>query len=268
MKLLITTLLLPLGLVLGYLLWLVVRLWQRRHEPFVLQNAYLWALAPVVFLWVMSLPVVGHSLAMILLNQVTARDLDNPGQVQAIVVLTGGMTNAGPLGWMPKPAGIHRLAVAYELQRIINLRVPVIISGGFTEGGENPSEARVTADFFARYRSELTPTELEETSQDTFESAMQLAPVLAKREAHTILLVTSDVHMWRALATFRARGIDAIPAPALSLATTYQLKDWLPSAAGLEMTTSAVYEIYGIGMYLLAGRFGWNDLFYRTENKA
>jgi uncharacterized SAM-binding protein YcdF (DUF218 family) len=139
----------------------------------------------------------------------------------------------------------------------------VIVSGGFTRGVQAPSEARATADFFAATRAQITPTELEETSTDTYESAMQLAPILAKREATNVFLVTSDVHMLRALATYRARGVDAIPFPALTvLDGAMGVRGLLPSPEGLAATSDALYEMYGIIAYLISGRIGWGDVFY------
>lgn len=216
-----------------------------------------------VFGWIVSMPAFGSGLGAFLFNHVEGRQLKNPEEADGIVVLTAGMINAGPAaGWLPKAQSIQRLAVAYELQRLINIRLPVIISGGYTEGVKAPSEARVLASFFAHQRTEVTPTELEEVSTDTFESALQLAPVLAKREMRNVLLVTSDVHMLRALAYFRARGIDAIPAPAVALPVSMGIRSYLPSVYGLALSTDAFYEIYGLALALLTGRINFSDLSY------
>jgi len=215
--------------------------------------------------YVTATPWFGLLLTNALANGVQGRELNEPSDADAIVVLTGGMINAGPVGWLPKPDGIQRLAVGYELQRMINLRLPVIVSGGHTKGVQNPSEANVTASFFARQRTEVTPTELEEVSTDTYESAMQLAPVLTKRGVRNVLLVTSDAHMLRALATFRARGIDPIPAPAMNTPTGLGVKMVLPSAYGITLTTDALYEVFGIIGYLISGKISLDDLFYKAK---
>lgn len=268
MKLLLTTLLLPLGLVLMLLAAFGVHIWRHRHVAYVGHSGRLFAWLGGVFvlIYVMATPAFGLLLCSILTNNVEGPELKDPASTNAIVVLTAGMTNAGPVGWLPKPESIHRLAVGYELQRLINLRLPVIVSGGHTAGVQNPSEAAVTAGFFAHQRTEVTPTELEEVSTDTYESAMQLAPVLAKRGARNVLLVTSDIHMLRALATFRARGIDAIPAPALNLPGRLGVRAVLPSAYGLGLTTDALYEIYAVAAYLVSGRISFTDLSYNKES--
>lgn len=258
MKLIITTLMLPLGLALVLVAAVFYALVARNQR-----RAMVLAGLAFVVLYALSTPLVGRTMANGLLGMVEGRDLREGEQFDAIVVLTGGMVNAGPVGWIPSESSHRRLAVAYEAQRIINLRLPVIVSGGHTAGVKAPSEAAVAAGFFARHRPEITPTELEEASTDTYESAMQLAPVLSKRAARNVMLVTDDVHMLRALATYRARGVDAIPFPVLSLPTAMGIRDVLPSAQGLKLSSDALYEAYGLLAYLVSGRVGWGDVFYK-----
>lgn len=264
MKILITTLFLPLGLILFSVLALAVFAWRRRYSGGLRGGVGAGILA-VVFLagYLMATPMVGKALGGLLVGQVKGRELVTPSEADAIIVLTAGMLNTGGAsGWVPKPESWYRLAMAYDLQRMIDIRLPVIVSGGYTLGVRAPSEARVVADFFARHRTEITPTELEEISTDTYESALQLAPVLAKRGAKNVLLVTSDVHMLRALATFRARGVDAIPAPIMTLPQNLGVKMYLPSVYGLGLTTDVVYEMYALLAYLLSGRINLSDLTY------
>ncbi|PZP39061.1 MAG: hypothetical protein DI585_05360 [Pseudomonas fluorescens] len=264
MKLLILSFLLPAGIVLLGLAVFGFLIWRKRHVAFAGYAGWLlsWIFSLFLVGYVMATPWFGLMLSNMLASQVEGKVLEDPSDVDAIVVLTGGMVNAGPVGWIPRGEGIHRLAVGYELQRLINLRLPVIVSGGHTKGGQNPSEANVTASFFSRQRTEVTPTELEEVSMDTYESAMQMAPVLSKRGVRNVLLVTSDVHMLRALATYRARGIDAIPAPALSLPIGLGVRMVLPSAYGVTLTSNAMYEIFGIIGYLISGKISLDDLRY------
>lgn len=261
MKLLFITLFLPLGLV---MLAMGAGLWQGRGPVPRVGWMRAWLVVALVMLYVLSTPFFGRTLSVGLASLVESREME-PSKAAAIIVLTGNITNAGPVGWLPSKESYQRLAVGYELQRLLGGRVPVIVSGGHTHGVQAPSEARVTADFFAATRAQITPTELEETSTDTYESAMQLAPVLAKREARDVFLVTSDTHMARSLATFRARGVDAVPFPALTvLDSAMGVQGMLPSVAGLKMTSDALYEIYGIVAYLISGRIGWSDIFYHS----
>lgn len=262
MKVLFTTLMLPLGVV---LLLLGVALWHVRQPRMLRGRVMLLVTSAMLVLYAASTPLVGRALGVMMMGMVESRTLDNPANAHAVLVLTGGMVNAGAVGWIPSRDSYQRLAVAYELQRLVNLRLPVIVSGGHTRGVQAPSEALVAAQFFAKNRPEITPTELEEASTDTYESAMQLAPVLAKREAHNVFLVTSDIHMLRALATYRARGVDAIAFPVMDLPGPMGVRTVLPSVYGLTLTTDALYEIYATLAYLISGKIGWSDIFYHSN---
>lgn len=261
MKILFTTLFLPTGLVLagvGAALWCLWRRPKQRRLALVL------LLGTLIGGYLLATPLVGRALGLALANSVQGRELGHMAEADALVVLTAGMYDSGPTSWLPRPETIQRLALGYEMQRRINLRLPVIVSGGHTEGVQNPSEARVAADFFARNRSEITPTELEEASTNTYESALQLAPVLSHRGARNVLLVTSDIHMLRALAIYRAHGVDAVPVPSLTQPHNLGARAVLPSLYGLQLSTAALYEMYGLAGALLAGKIALRDLTYTT----
>ena len=54
---------------------------------------------------------------------------------------------------------------------------------------------------------------IEGRSRNTYENAIETKKLLKARQIDKILLITSALHMPRALATFRTAGIDAIPSP-------------------------------------------------------
>jgi uncharacterized SAM-binding protein YcdF (DUF218 family) len=80
--------------------------------------------------------------------------------------------------------------------------------------------------------------------------------ILAEHGLQRVLLVTSALHMPRALATFQSAGIDAVPA-----ATDYTViyRDWrtvidfLPDAKALSRTTDAIKEYVGHAYYRWKG---------------
>ena len=88
----------------------------------------------------------------------------------------------------------------------------------------------------------------------THDEAVLVAPILRSLRPSQVVLVTSAVHMRRALATFRAQGIDAIPAiardPHLSLPLWQKL---LPTYHGLEATSDLAHELLGIPYYAVRG---------------
>ena len=96
---------------------------------------------------------------------------------------------------------------------------------------------------------------IEEQSRSTYENAQHTAQLLQRHEIKQILLVTSALHLPRALATFRAARIDALPAP-----TDFEVMPepphplrWLPDAEALFDSTRALKEYLGLWVYRWRG---------------
>ena len=102
----------------------------------------------------------------------------------------------------------------------------------------------------------------EPQSANTYENAVDVKTVLTARHIGRILLVTSAMHMPRALALFKHQGIDAIAAPCdfVSLTSEGHTGSWraaaihlIPGSDNLNMTSMALKEFLGIAVYRAAG---------------
>jgi uncharacterized SAM-binding protein YcdF (DUF218 family) len=106
---------------------------------------------------------------------------------------------------------------------------------------------------------------LETESLNTYENALKCADLLNREGIDRIVLVTSAVHMPRAVLSFEKQGLSVIPAP-----TDYtvaqdtwdrlwepnlqvQLLNLLPNASDLSITTATLKEYLGILVYKLRG---------------
>jgi uncharacterized SAM-binding protein YcdF (DUF218 family) len=88
----------------------------------------------------------------------------------------------------------------------------------------------------------------EDESRNTRENAAFTRRVLDERGFKKILLVTSALHMQRAMKTFRSVCAEVIPAPTdfeVETERSLTLLDWLPDAGALEGSTRAFKEIVG-----------------------
>ena len=96
---------------------------------------------------------------------------------------------------------------------------------------------------------------LEGRSRNTRENALYTAEILSAEGIDRVLLVTSALHMPRALATFRAAGIDAEPAPTdfEVMPEPAHLMRWLPDAEALSDSTRALKEYVGWWVYRWRG---------------
>lgn len=226
-----------------------------------------WLLFCVLLAWVLSTPAFARLLSTSVISQITAPSNFAPQEADLIVVLTGGMNYVGDMGWLPSKASYQRAMVAYEIQERIGSRIPIVISGGKTQGVQYPSEAEVVNSLINRNKVQITPTILEETSLNTYENAKEVARLANDRNANNILLVTSDLHMLRALASFRARGIDPAPIPVFTIKRgALRLADFLPKVSGMVEVHRGLYEILGIIHYMLVGHIKSDDVFYNGKN--
>jgi uncharacterized SAM-binding protein YcdF (DUF218 family) len=95
---------------------------------------------------------------------------------------------------------------------------------------------------------------VETISRTTRDEAVVVGPMLAKYGVKQTILVTSEVHMRRALGAFRAAGIETIPA----VAQEFELdlpwaRVWMPSGEGLWVASSNAHEVIGLVYYRLRG---------------
>lgn len=217
----------------------------------------------LVGLYLMSTPAVGRWLTLNMMTLVPNTATYKPADADALVVLTAGSYWAGgKVGWLPRPEGVHRVASAYALRAEIfeqtGKKLPLVVSGGYAMGPKNPSEARTVMDFFARLDTDLSPTEVEEASVDTYTSATELAKLMQTRGWQRVVLMTGESHMARSLGSyqqvFAGTGLDVLGVPAKGLWGPFGWLGWVPSVKGLQVTTDAFYDGMGLVEYWWRGR--------------
>jgi uncharacterized SAM-binding protein YcdF (DUF218 family) len=237
----------PLSLLL--LLALGIILLYRRHKlakPLIL--------AAFGLLWIASTPYFAESALHLLEAQTTPLKISRPDsqpQAGAIVILGGGSYFRAP-----EYAGqdtisyltLVRLRYGAKLQREIGK--PILVTGG-KPLGNSVSEAQqmrmsLEQDFHVPVRW------TEDTSDNTFENALNSFHILQQAGIRRIYLVTHAWHMPRAAAVFRRAGFVVIEAPT-AFTTRYRtdLLTFLPRAESLEDSKIFVHEVIGLLWYRL-----------------
>jgi uncharacterized SAM-binding protein YcdF (DUF218 family) len=172
------------------------------------------------------------------------------------VIVLGGAVEPAPsraVGSTQMNAAGDRVIRAAELLRNGHAR-SVLVSGGLIrpQPGE-PSEAEQIA---ARLRDWGIPPDritLETRSRNTRENAVESARAVSARGWRRLLLVTSAVHMQRALGCFRAVGLSPDALPVDFRAGDGRGESWLPRAHALDMSTNAIRELAGRLVYWMVG---------------
>jgi len=172
----------------------------------------------------------------------------------AIVVLAGEVEIPLP----PKvesQIGGNRLLHTFRLYKAG--KAPLIIISG---GNAFPqltllSEASYISEILVEWGIPNEAIIVEGESRNTWENAKETQKIVQRLHLNRVLLVTSALHMPRALLTFRSAGVDVFPS-ASSISSPLvrpQILDWLPSLTGLGKIQAVMHENLGIVVYRLRG---------------
>ncbi len=184
-------------------------------------------------------------------------------QAEAIVIL-GGCTRSDklPRPWIEISEAGDRLLYGAKLYR--EGYAPWVVLAGGRIDWQHPGAAE-SEDMSVLIQSMGVPEAAilqERHSLNTLENAVNVMQLLKKQNINgSVLLVTSALHMPRAIATFHHLGVDAIATPTdFHVAETgYQpslmvsLLEMIPSVEALELTTQALKEYLGWSIYKLRG---------------
>ena len=174
-----------------------------------------------------------------------------PTGATAVVVLdAGGSPVRGAAANAGLGRSLTRLAEGVRLWRALGGRARLVLCGGSVREGQ--SSARLMGEAATNcFGVPSKAIALEERALDTGQSALLLAPMLARQR---FILVTSATHMPRSVAEFRAVGLAPIPAPTdyLQSARPYNIYSFLPSGGRLEDASVAAHEWLGLAWQRVA----------------
>jgi len=213
------------------------------------------ALAALALAWSLlwSMPAAAAALRDSLQGGYRGQSAEGLPQADVIVVLGGGIGRvsgfAGGDADAPELAG-NRVAAAARAFHAG--RAPaILLSGGPSASTRGVSEARIMADALVELGVPRDALTLEEASRDTRGNAELSARIAAERGWRRAILVTSALHMPRALQWFQRAGLPALPlAPDVPAAAVGE--PWSPSQQALDDSAQALREYAG----LLLATFG------------
>ena len=191
-----------------------------------------------------------------------------PGARAPAIVLLGG----GTLPVVPPRQRVEvsdagdRLLYAAALFREQRAPLIVIAGGRLDASGELGPEADGIASLLGDLGVPPAAILSESVSRNTEENAIEVKRLLDPLGISRILLVTSALHMPRAVALFRAQGFDVVPAPTdFAVVERHWPKSvagWLweaffdlaPDATSLAYTDQVIHERLGLAVAMLRGR--------------
>jgi uncharacterized SAM-binding protein YcdF (DUF218 family) len=230
-------------------------------------------LLAVLGLWVVATPLAAHGLANSLERRFPAVLAAQVPQADAIVLLGGALSGARP---PERPSfdlgsGADRVWHAAALFKAGKASWALVV-GGNQPGTEGMQvEAEAIRSMLLTLGVPVAAIRLEGLSRNTNENARASLPLIQSVGAKRVLLVTSAMHMPRALRMFEAAlsgsGVTVLPASTDVEAlpdNLHPLGRWLPDADSLAMSTRALKEYLGLAVLELRGLSAAS----RDENKT
>lgn len=207
----------------------------------------------------LSTPLCSNALEAILSHGYTDQaDVADMEGIAGIVILGGGSLTLQVDGQemdVLSDASIMRVLEGGRLYHALDNPL-VIVSGGTNEraGVINPESMPMRA-ILVDIGVPAERILLESSSQNTFEQALKLRPLLEAHGLEHFILVTSPTHMRRAVASFRAQGLDPTSSASAQHSDGF-LSDrcaLLPKNDALEASRQAFREGMAFVYYALRG---------------
>jgi uncharacterized SAM-binding protein YcdF (DUF218 family) len=180
------------------------------------------------------------------------------------IVLLG----AGAVTWGEGDLAVHQLSrrsvvnvlEAVRLYRLLG-NPPIVVSGGIVAGASlQRSEADIMADTLAGLGVPRARLTIDRVSVNTYEQSVRVGPLVARHAR--FVLVTTPVHLRRAMALFEARGLHPVAGPsdlgALHESPAERAFYW-PSMVSLRASELAIYEHLAMGNAHARGWLAAND---------
>jgi len=222
-------------------------LWRLQHGAFRARRRGAWVAAgSLALLLALCVPAIGNLLLASL--EPPPLDAAAASTAQAIVILSAGR-NSGAREWGGETGDaqtLERTRYGAYLSRMSGL--PVLVTGGLPGGGVR-TLAALMAESLQRDHG-VRPRWVETAALTTAENARYSAPLLQAAGIRRVLLVTSAVHMRRALRAFRAAGLEPVAAPTDYMGRNgLRARDLVPSVQGLRRSQFALREWAGNLLY-------------------
>ncbi len=164
--------------------------------------------------------------------------------IRYIVVLGSGHVSDDrlPVNSQIGGSSLYRLVEGIRLRRYWP-EAKLVLTGGI---GYDPVANAVVVEEVAEILGvDTADIVVEDRPRDTGQEAQLLAPLLGE---HAFLLVTSALHMPRAMEIFQRQGMHPLPAPTdyiMKRETVMAAGSYLPSPGNMELSRRLLYELLG-----------------------
>jgi len=230
--------------------------------PFGMLLGRIWLTALLALYWLLSLPVVANALLTNLQRPYgTIRIAAEAQGAIVLVVIGNGSVHYASGAFFVNQLTRRSVHCTFEAARLYRLLDPerIVVSGGVVrpQSGAVP-ESELIRDQLVAFGVPADRMVLESASRNTQEQIANAADLIATHGLPSpVVVVTTAAHVPRVMRCCANRGLRAVPSVTLDL----QYDDgrvgwrrWVPRAAALRGSESAMYEYLALTWAALQGR--------------
>jgi uncharacterized SAM-binding protein YcdF (DUF218 family) len=213
-------------------------------------------LCSFLWLWLWSMPVWSDFIRGKLETQFHYLPATMYPEADAIVVLGGGVRGFAGTDYpnFDLNGAADRELFASQLYHAGKASL-VFASGGSDPVIKTGTAALAMKDFLVLLGVPDSAIRIGANSRNTIENVKEVANMMKKIKGKSILLVTSAIHMPRAIRLFAHTGLHVVPAPTdfETISVPFRLIRLLPDAEALENSSRAAKEVLGLWINKLNG---------------
>lgn len=213
--------------------------------------------ALAVLYWVLSLPITAGALEDLLAGEYgPLRSSAEAGGARTVVVLSGGgrtLQAGAQTVDLVSEATAFRVLEAQRLYELLGSPT-LLVSGGPPPTIPNASpESEAMRDLLVGRGVASDDIVVEVESGNTHEQALLVGQMLTEEQAQAFVLVTSPIHMRRALGAFADAGLTPVPSAGSEGEGLEDVARFLPSEEGLRRSQTVMREIFALLYYYARG---------------
>lgn len=205
-----------------------------------------------------STPLVSDPLVGWLERRYPSLATEDYPRCDAIVVLGGSVQPNYPPRHHAEEMGEARLQQAIRLYRAGKANLLVVSSGPRSASSDpaEPTEALEMKEILVSSGIPASAILAEDQSRNTAENAEETLKLLRDQGCKSLLLVTTAMHLRRAVALFEKGDLEIVPVPCSFrvVESPHGLSYYIPDALTLRRSSLAIKEYVGYLVYQLLGR--------------
>lgn len=204
-----------------------------------------------IFMYLFSIRAVSNIAAYPLEKDKTKIGTIEIDTIDSIIVLGGGIKKGVPKseesGIRPSNVSLQRLC---EAVRIYNITGKKIIVTGGDPYKTGVSEAEISKKILMELGVKESDIILENKSKTTFENAQNCIEILKKEKFIKPVVITSAIHINRAMGSFEKAKIDAVYSASDYIYNDFMgIESFFPSGENIDNSRQSLWEYAGILYY-------------------